>query len=212
MELETKRFYETAAGKATDAGIRQLLGDLATEERKHATTIAETMAEVTLAERSRGGQPNTLSGPPATPDAEMARLIGEYKTVRKSQKPGSARTRVMTRIMGQMIALAPGLQAFDVRGALKSKDQGRRLAAYACLYARPQPDMLGDLVAALTEKQQQAFLTYWGIQTVGRILQTCPPGGFPPEIRLQLREFLQRGLTKGTDRHSLLSRLLREFE
>src|SRR5436309_12857521 len=29
MELETKRFYETAARKATDAGIRQLLDDLA---------------------------------------------------------------------------------------------------------------------------------------------------------------------------------------
>jgi rubrerythrin len=36
MELETRRFYETAVGKATDAGIRQLLGDLASEERKHA--------------------------------------------------------------------------------------------------------------------------------------------------------------------------------
>jgi erythrin-vacuolar iron transport family protein len=35
MELETKRFYEAAARRATDAGIRQLLGDLAEEERKH---------------------------------------------------------------------------------------------------------------------------------------------------------------------------------
>src|SRR5271169_2928011 len=29
MELETKRFYEAAARRATDAGLRQLLGDLA---------------------------------------------------------------------------------------------------------------------------------------------------------------------------------------
>ncbi len=34
-EAETKRFYEAAARRATDAGIRQLLGDLAEEERKH---------------------------------------------------------------------------------------------------------------------------------------------------------------------------------
>jgi rubrerythrin len=40
MELETKRFYEAAARQAADAGIRQLLGDLAEEERKH-----EKMAE-----------------------------------------------------------------------------------------------------------------------------------------------------------------------
>jgi erythrin-vacuolar iron transport family protein len=43
MELETKRFYEKSIRKATDAGIRQLLGDLAEEERKH-ERIAEGMA------------------------------------------------------------------------------------------------------------------------------------------------------------------------
>jgi rubrerythrin len=35
MELETRRFYERAIQKVTDAGIRKLLGDLADEERKH---------------------------------------------------------------------------------------------------------------------------------------------------------------------------------
>jgi len=43
MEAETKRFYEAAARKATDVSIRQLLGDLAEEERKH-ERIAEEMA------------------------------------------------------------------------------------------------------------------------------------------------------------------------
>src|SRR5262245_47703806 len=36
MEVETRRFYESAVRKATDTSIRQLLGDLAEEERKHA--------------------------------------------------------------------------------------------------------------------------------------------------------------------------------
>jgi rubrerythrin len=35
MELETKRFYVRAAEQASDAGVRQLLGDLAEEERRH---------------------------------------------------------------------------------------------------------------------------------------------------------------------------------
>jgi rubrerythrin len=35
MELETARFYEKSAAHATDAELRQLLGDLAAEERKH---------------------------------------------------------------------------------------------------------------------------------------------------------------------------------
>ena len=35
MELETARFYEKSAAQSSDAELRQLLGDLAAEERKH---------------------------------------------------------------------------------------------------------------------------------------------------------------------------------
>ena len=35
MELETRRFYERAIERVTDAGIRKLLGDLAATERRH---------------------------------------------------------------------------------------------------------------------------------------------------------------------------------
>ncbi len=49
MELETKRFYEVAGRRTTDAGIRQLLGDLAEEERNHAIT-AEQIAQTKLSE------------------------------------------------------------------------------------------------------------------------------------------------------------------
>lgn len=38
MEVETRRFYEAALKRTTDTGIRQLLGDLAEEERNHART------------------------------------------------------------------------------------------------------------------------------------------------------------------------------
>ena len=49
MELETARFYEKAARQATDTSVRQLLGDLAEEERKH-TYIAEGLENVESAE------------------------------------------------------------------------------------------------------------------------------------------------------------------
>ncbi|HUR47095.1 MAG TPA: ferritin family protein [Candidatus Saccharimonadales bacterium] len=49
MELETKRFYEVAARRSQDTGIRQLLGDLAEEERNHAH-IAEQIAQTKLSE------------------------------------------------------------------------------------------------------------------------------------------------------------------
>jgi rubrerythrin len=49
MEVETRRFYEVAARRTQDAGIRQLLGDLAEEERNHAHT-AEQIAQIKLSE------------------------------------------------------------------------------------------------------------------------------------------------------------------
>jgi rubrerythrin len=45
MELETSRFYESAARQTTDASIRQLLGDLAEEERKHSHRAEELESE-----------------------------------------------------------------------------------------------------------------------------------------------------------------------
>ncbi len=57
MELETKRFYEAAARRTTDTRVRQLLGDLAEEERHHAHTagrIAATrLSEEESAQRKR---------------------------------------------------------------------------------------------------------------------------------------------------------------
>ena len=55
MELETKRFYEAAARRATDARVRQLLGDLAEEERDHART-AEEIATTKLSEEESARQ------------------------------------------------------------------------------------------------------------------------------------------------------------
>src|SRR5438552_14968522 len=55
MEVETKKFYEAAARRATDAGLRQLLGDLAEEERHHAVT-AERIAHTKLSEEESARQ------------------------------------------------------------------------------------------------------------------------------------------------------------
>ena len=41
IEIETRRFYETAASRSRDANIRQLLDDLAQEERYHALRAQE---------------------------------------------------------------------------------------------------------------------------------------------------------------------------
>jgi len=45
MEVETRRFYERAAARADDASVRQLLDDLAQEERSHANRAEELERE-----------------------------------------------------------------------------------------------------------------------------------------------------------------------
>ena len=45
MEVETKRFYESAAKRSTDATVRQLLGDLAVEESRHEAKAEELQSE-----------------------------------------------------------------------------------------------------------------------------------------------------------------------
>ena len=45
MEVESRRFYEKAAARARDPGVRQLLDDLAQEERHHETRAEELEKE-----------------------------------------------------------------------------------------------------------------------------------------------------------------------
>jgi rubrerythrin len=52
MEAETRQFYERAAKQTSDAGIRQLLGDLAEEESRH-EVLAERLEEKHLTPQVR---------------------------------------------------------------------------------------------------------------------------------------------------------------
>ena len=54
MEIETRRFYEAALRRTSDTGIRQLLGDLAEEERSHAHTAGQiALTQLSEDEKSR---------------------------------------------------------------------------------------------------------------------------------------------------------------
>ncbi|MGA2244714.1 MAG: iron exporter MbfA [Verrucomicrobiota bacterium] len=55
MEVETRQFYEAVARRTTDTGIRQLVGDLAEEERVHAHT-AERLELTKLSEDEKSQQ------------------------------------------------------------------------------------------------------------------------------------------------------------
>ncbi len=52
MELETRRFYEAAAERTSDAATRKLLGDLAEAERQH-SNVAEALEKENLTKSAR---------------------------------------------------------------------------------------------------------------------------------------------------------------
>ena len=55
MELEIRRFYESALERATDASVRKLLGDLAEAERRHYST-AESLEERHVPEKEKSNE------------------------------------------------------------------------------------------------------------------------------------------------------------
>src|SRR5207302_10254623 len=58
MEMETRRFYENAVQQVTNAGARQLLGDLAHAEREH-SQLAESLGKNYIASGAEAGDEST---------------------------------------------------------------------------------------------------------------------------------------------------------
>ena len=69
MEVESRRFYEKAAARAQDPHIRQLLDDLAQEERTHENRAEELEEEKLERRRQAAGR---RSQPPTVRAADRA--------------------------------------------------------------------------------------------------------------------------------------------
>jgi hypothetical protein len=134
-------------------------------------------------------------------------LMSEYERVRDDMRPGDARTNVMTDVVRRMIDLAQRTNAFDVDEALRSQSSGRRLFAYAYLYAHPNPQCLPQLVDSVTAQENTPFGQYWGLQSIGQVMSNLEHVG--PEIKKKLA-VLEAKLPSGTDREYEVRRLLRQ--
>jgi hypothetical protein len=117
----------------------------------------------------------------------------------------------MTAVVRKMIELAPAIRAFDLVEALKSDRRGRRLGAYAFLYARPDFKFIDDLVAGVTKVEDKPFGQYWGLQAISRVLASRGGVSVSENVRAQLRQFSAR-LPRGTDRDYEIRKILQELE
>jgi hypothetical protein len=151
-------------------------------------------------------------GAPSAADERLSRLIDKYDKVREGQDVGDARTSHMTSIVSEMIRLAPHLTGFNVAEALASRDGGLRLAAYACLYASPNLDLLDPLVAAMLG-DGTGFGQFWGLQAISRAVALLDLSDTDTRDRVAdklqaLKSELERE-RRGGDRRYELKRILR---
>jgi len=114
--------------------------------------------------------------------------------------------------MTQMIQRAEHVTRFDVDEALDSDDGGRRLAAYAFLYAHPDFVAFEHLVRAVTRPEPQPFAQYWGLQSIRRMVARLPQHRSAVDMAKGELKKLYDALGPGVDRTVLVEQILREME
>jgi hypothetical protein len=187
-------------------------------EAKQAANEAKGAAESTAKRvelASAGNVPGVATytaDPMKSPEDELRLLAQKYNEIRETQRSGSARTAAMTDVFRQMIALAPELKQFDVKQYLKATDRGMRLAAYAYLYALPNFALLDDLVTSVTEVEDKSFGQYWGLEAIAKVIDGRKLSDLSPLTAEKLQQALLTRFHSGTDRHFVLSRILRDLK
>jgi len=181
------------------------------EELRGQTASASQKANTALASRTASTSASPTLAPNAlVPEQQFLALAEKYNEIRMTQKSGGLRTGAMTEVVGEMIDLAHSVPRATVIPLLMGDDNGKRLFAYAYIYARPDPQALPDLVRSVTGTEKQPFGQYWGIQAIGRVIQSAPDSA-NLQIRKSLRDFLTK-LKKGTDRYYELSKIVKSFD
>jgi hypothetical protein len=61
----------------------------------------------------------------------------------------------------------------EVSTLLSSPDRRARMAAYAYLYANPDPGWIGELIDAVNTEDAR-FGQYWGVRTLRRLVEAAP--------------------------------------
>ncbi|HEX4850478.1 MAG TPA: hypothetical protein VFV08_06705, partial [Puia sp.] len=94
----------------------------------------------------------------------------------------------------------------NVSQNLKESDNGKRLSAYADLYAKPESQYVSELTDALIAEKTR-FGQYWAIQALDKIQQHAANSISDPNVLSKLKTFYNQ-LENGVDRKFELGRIL----
>jgi len=105
------------------------------------------------------------------------------------------------------------LYGFDVTPYLDSKDGGERLAAYAYLYAKPDPKIFGKLVGSVKttiSDRYERFAQYWGLQATSKNLLQEGAKALSDDMKESLRSCAKK-VEPNTDRDYLLRTIVSQI-
>jgi hypothetical protein len=142
------------------------------------------------------------------PDTILADLAQEYNNTRISMPPGSARSDMMTGVVGRMLAAVEAGAVVDIERNLRSTNGGERLAGYAAVYARPEASMASAVVDSIIQVENTPFGAYWALQGLRRIVETKGKSVVDHETHRKLLAYAEK-VTRGTDRAYEADRILR---
>jgi hypothetical protein len=139
-------------------------------------------------------------------------LIDQYNAARSAAPTSAERTTRLTTIVSTMISALSGAghEVIDVDSFLEARNNdGRRVAAYAYLYANPDPRLTATLVRAILTDETR-FGQYWAVRALRRLISVDPAA-----LDLNSRRELERLLAKlkpTTDRAFELRQALTEAQ
>jgi hypothetical protein len=178
------------------------------EELKGATESASRKAETALSFSGMSATTRQAAFPKnAVSEPEVLELAAQYNEIRRTQASGWSRTQAMADLFGEMISAAAALPHYDISAGLADGDRGKRLFAYAFLYARLDFTKLNELVHSITSVEDKAFGQYWGIQALRKVIASRGSSAVGEDTKEDLRTFLKK-LEPGTDRYYDLSHVL----
>jgi hypothetical protein len=180
-------------------------------EQTHAQSQHAMGAAVSASQKAdfalAASEPATGTG---TASDQFNELVAKYDLIRATQQSSHARTRKLTQIVAQLVALAREMPDYPWQEAVSSDDRGRRVAAYAWLYARPDAGASRLLARTLTSAREDTdFGQYWNLQALQRCLQLADPDT-AATVKPELERFLP-SLPPDNPRYHELSDLLQQL-
>ncbi len=159
----------------------------------HARMLARETGPLVVAEQS------------AAPHPDIVALADRYNELRWTMPSGTARNVQMNGVVREMRNVLRDTSGFDVRAHLSDPNRGVRLAAFAYLNERRDPEVFDVLVDAVLA-EDKPFGQFWGLRAV--VHQLAAGGARLDDDARHKLNLLRGRLGPNTDRAQVLRDIL----